>query len=170
MYDYRFSDEAMTAWVLISQTRSAMYTAEERKLAKVGLTPEKLSLLWTLTNHAGPLTPAEIARLLFRASQTIAGLLARMEGEGLVRREPKSKGHPFTQVYITDKGGELLRSGSEAFLASTAKIMSALSAEELAQLQGLMRKVRQSALEELHIELKLPPGRAPGEVIPLQQQ
>jgi DNA-binding MarR family transcriptional regulator len=111
------------------------------------------------------LTPAEIARRLFRKSQTISGLLGRMEREGLIRRVPKQKGHPFTEVQITAKGEKRLRHGRAVLLATTEKCMSPLSAEEVEQLRSLLRKVRQQALKEQHEKLRPPPGYASGEAI-----
>ena len=96
MYDLEFSDSAMTTWTMLRQTWTAVNKMAEVKLAKVGLTPEKAAVLWLCRDYSGTLTPAEIARYLFRENQTIAGLLNRMESEGLVKRVPKRKGHPFT--------------------------------------------------------------------------
>jgi DNA-binding MarR family transcriptional regulator len=157
LYDYQISDAILAAWMLIAQTSYVTRKAEERKLLKVGLTPEKVALLRLAKTYQGILTPAEIARSLFRESQTIAGLLARMERDGLVTRVPKEKGHPFTEVKITAKGEELGRIGIEVASSLTTKLMSSLSAEELEQLQKLLRKIRQVALDELHMELLPPP-------------
>ena len=162
MYDHQLSDASLTTWLLIARTWSAMYKVEERKLAKVGLTPEQVDVLWLSRDYPIPLTPAEISRSLFRESQSIAGLLSRMEREGLVRRVPKRKGRPFTQVQLTAKGQELCPKGIETATNVVAKIMSCLSAEEHEQLQKLLRKLRQSALEELHLELLQPPSKAAG--------
>lgn len=162
MYDYQFSDAALTAWVVLSQTWTAMYKVGERRLAKLGLTPEKLDALRVCTEYAPPITPAEISRVVFRESQTIAGLLSRMETEGLITRVPKEKGHPFTEVKITAKGEELCRPGLEVSRSLVARIMSALSEEEIEQLLKLVRKLRQNALDELHLELLPPPQRAGG--------
>jgi len=76
-----------------------------------------------------------------------------MEKEGLIERVPKRKGHPFTEVKITAKGRELLIPSMERSSAIGTKIMGSLSAEELEQLQKLLRKIRQQALEELRIEV-----------------
>ena len=145
--------------MLFSQTWRAMYKAEERRLAKVGLTPEKLDVLWVSINYPIPLTPAEISRSLFRESQTIAALLSRMERDGLVKRVPKRKGKPYTDVIATAKGAELCGPAAEADASVATEIMSCLSAEELEQFQKLLRKIRQKALDELYIELLPVPQR-----------
>jgi len=160
LYDYKLPDAALTTWMLLARTWSAMYKVEERKLAKVGLTPEQVDVLRLARGYPIPLTPAEISRSLFRESQSVAGLLSRMEREGLVKRVLKRKGHPFTEVKMTAKGGQLCPRGIEAATTLIAKIMSSLSEEELEQLQRLLRKLRQRALEELDIELLQPPSRA----------
>src|SRR4030043_1565170 len=105
----------MTTWALLRQTSIAVNKAAEIKLAKVGLTPEKAAVLWACRDYPGTITPAEIARLMFRENQTIAGLLNRMEKEGLVSRVPKRKGHPFTEVKMTPKGEKLCEQGIEVF-------------------------------------------------------
>ena len=158
MYDYQFADDAFAVWVLIHQTWRAMRKSEERLLAKTGLTPEKNELLWVASDHPSPLIPAQISRALFRESQTVAGLLTRMEREGLVTRVPQRKGRPFTEVKMTAKGQELRNQAKESDLAHISKIMSCLSAEEVKQLTQLLRKIRQNALDELRIELLPPPS------------
>lgn len=163
MYDYQFPDTAFALWALIRHTRDALYKVVERELAKVGLTPEKINALGACKQYHGPLTPAEISRFLFRESATVAGLLARMEKEGLVVRVPKRKGKPFTEVKITAKGEELHRAGVEVLAAFVPKIVSCLSPEEVDQLHKLLRTLRQRALDEAGIELKpLPSQFRPG--------
>lgn len=152
-YDYQFADPLLTTWLLLEQTWAAVYKAGERNLAKVGVTPEKAHLLWVCHHYRGLMTPAELSRLLFRENQSISGLLDRMEKEGLIERVPKRKGRPFTEVKITAKGKELLSPSMERSSAIGKKLMGSLSAEELEQLQKLLRKIRQVALEELRIEL-----------------
>jgi MarR family transcriptional regulator for hemolysin len=164
VYDYQFPDSYQTAFVQLRQTSSAIYKLAERKLAKIGLTPIKVYVLWLCREYDGPLTPAEISRSLFRESQTIAGLLARMEKEGLVRRIPKRKGHPFTEVQITEKGKEAWYKGVKVAMAVAEDTMSPLPAEELEQLGELLRKLRQKALGELREELMPQPDWAYGRV------
>ena len=162
MYDFQLDDPALATWVLLARTRAALYKVEERKIAKMGLTPEQVHVLWLCNGYPIPLTPAEISRAMFRESQTIAGLISRMEKEGLVMRVPKRKGHPFTEVKITARGEEVRGPGVETTTTLIARIMSCLSVEEHEQLQRLLRKLRQSALEELHLELLQPPSKAGG--------
>ena len=164
MYDYQIPDARLAAWSLLFQAFYAAHKAEERRLykAKVGLTHEKLIVLYLATNYEGLLTPAEISRSLFRESQTIAALLSRMERDGLVKRVPKRKGKPYTEVKATAKGKELCGPAVEVAISFAMELMSCLSAEELEQLLKLLRKIRQKALDQLYIELLPPPQGATG--------
>jgi len=98
MYDFQFSDSAFATHKLLRQAWIAVSKAMEYRLAKVGLTPEKLAILWACRDYPGTLTPSELARLLFREAQTIVGALNRMEREGLIKRIPKRKGKPLSEA------------------------------------------------------------------------
>lgn len=161
MYDFEFEETAMGTWAMLRQTWIAVNKAAEVKLAKVGLTPEKAAVLWACRDYEGTLTPAEIARLVFRENQTIAGLLNRMEKEGLVTRVPKRKGHPFTEVKITSKGEKLAGPGVEIYKGLIKGLASGLSVDEQKQLQKLLRVLRQKMLDDMHMELDKPPKAFP---------
>jgi DNA-binding MarR family transcriptional regulator len=165
MYDFRFEDEALTTWTTLRQTWIAVNKVAELKLAKVKLTPEKAAVLWACRDYPGTLIPAEIARLMFRENQTIAGLLNRMEKEGLVRRVPKRKGHPFTEVKITDKGRKVCDPGVEILKTTITKSMACLSHEQQEQLRKILGVLREKMLQDMHVEPRKPAGYGPGEPI-----
>jgi DNA-binding MarR family transcriptional regulator len=165
MYDFEFTETAMGTWAVLRQTWIAVNKAAEVKLAKVGLTPEKAAVLWACREYPGTLTPAEIARLVFRENQTIAGLLNRMEKEGLVTRVPKRKGHPFTEVKLTPKGEKLSGPGIEILSALIKGLVADMPVEEQKQLQKSLRKLRQKMMDEMHMELDKGPQAFVGKPI-----
>ncbi|MBE0480601.1 MAG: winged helix DNA-binding protein [Dehalococcoidia bacterium] len=167
MYDFHYAETAMTTWAVLRQTWTAVNKVAEVKLAKVGLTPEKAAVLWACRDYMGTLTPAEISRLVFRENQTIAGLLNRMEKEGLVKRIPKRKGRPFTEVKITEKGRKLTDPGIEVLKKVIRGLVADVSPEEQEVLQATLRKLRNRMLDELHMEIKKPPAYDPEKPIPL---
>lgn len=168
MYDFEFQETAMGTWALLRQTWIAVNKVAEFKLAKVGLTPEKAAVLWACRDYPGTLTPAEIARLVFRENQTIAGLLNRMEKEGLVTRVPKRKGHPFTEVKMTPKGEKLCGPGVEILKGLIKGLVADIPVEEQKQLQKTLKKMRQKMLDELHMELDKTPPAYGGKPIPVK--
>ena len=158
MYDYKFAGISLTAWAQLRHAWIAMNKVAETRLLEVDSTPESVGLLWACRDYPGPLHPAEIARLVFRAPHTVAGMLNRMEKEGLIVRIPKEPGHPFTEVKLTAKGEEACSPRIEILKDVIAELMSVLSEEELEQLLELTRPLQKKALEMLHMKLKRSPG------------
>ena len=167
MYDFEFPIPAFTTFTMIRQAWIAMNKACETELGKVSLTPEMTAVLWLCRDYPGTLIPAEIARMLFRENQTIAGLLNRMEKDGLVQRVPKRKGHPFTEVKITTKGKELCDKAVPKLQALITDFGADLSLEQHKHLQNLTKKMRDRALQRLYIEPGAPSDLAPG-VVPVK--
>ena len=152
MYDLEFTETAMGTWTVLRQTWIAVNRAAEYKLAKVGLTPEKVAVLWACREYPATVTPAELARLVSRENQTLAGLLNRMEAEGLIMRVPKRKGHPFTEVKLTPKGEKLAGPGIEIISALIKRLVADMPEEEQKQLQKSLKKLRQKMMDEMHME------------------
>ena len=167
VYDLEFSDQALTTYTLVRQAWLAMNRYAEAKLAKAGVTPETFLVLWTCRDYPGPLIPAEIARIAHRENQTIAGLLNRMEKEGLVQRVPKRKGHPFTEVKITDKGKKLLDGALPVFKSIVRDLISDMPAQKQKECQEWHRALRDKALDKLHLSAETPPERVTGKPITL---
>jgi len=163
MYDYKFGGTSLTAWAQLRHTWFAMNKVAETRLLDVESTPETVGVLWACRDYPGPLHPAEIARLVFRAPHTVVGMLNRMEKEGLVVRIPKEPGHPFTEVKLTAKGEEACAPSIDILKEVIAETMSVLSEEELEQLLNLTRVLLLKSLDMLHMKLKPSPG-APEEV------
>lgn len=73
---------------LIYQIRTLQSWWEEREMGKVGLTPEKVTLL-DLCAHGG--STASMSRALCRRPQSLTGAIDRLVRDGLVKRDPKIK-------------------------------------------------------------------------------
>jgi DNA-binding MarR family transcriptional regulator len=158
MYDYEFAAESLTAFAQLRHTWFAINKVIELKLLEVDSTPESIAVLWACRDYPGPLHPAEIARLVFRAPHTVAAMLNRMEKEGLIIRVRKRQGHPFTEVKLTAKGRKACSPRIAVLKDVIAELMSAMSDKELAQLVELTKPLQMKALEMLHTKLKPSPG------------
>jgi DNA-binding MarR family transcriptional regulator len=168
MYDYKFSGASLTVWAQLRHTWIAMNKVAETRLGEIGATPESIAILWACRDFPGPLRPAEIARLVFRAPHTIAGLLKRMEKEGLVIRIPKKPGHPYTEVKLTAKGKKACAPAIEILKDVIAETMSVMSEEELEKLGELIRPLQLRALEMLNMNLKQSPGNPEAITMPVK--
>jgi len=168
MYDYKFAGASLTSWAQLRHTWIAMNKVAETRLGEIGATPESIAILWACRDFPGPLRPAEIARLVFRAPHTIAGLLKRMEKEGLVIRIPKKPGHPYTEVKLTPKGKKACAPAIEILKDVIAETMSVMSEEELEKLGELIRPLQLRALEMLNTSLKQSPGNPEAITMPVK--
>lgn len=167
MYDMDFEDPAMTTWALLRQTWIVVNKVAEARLARIGLTPEKAAVLWACRDYPGVLTPAEISRLVFREAQSIAGLLNRMEKEGLVKRIPKRKGRPYTEIKLTPKGEKLCGPAVDVMKGLVHGLTSDMSDEKRQEFHNALQSIRQKMFDQLHMEVGQPPVFKPGRLIPL---
>ncbi len=168
MYDLKLSDMTLTTWTLLRQTWSVMDKAAEMRLAKVKLTPEKVAVLWICRDYPGLLTTAEIARFLSRQSQSVTGLLNRMEEEGLVTRAPKRKGRPFTEIKLTEKGEKACTVGVAVVKALVAETAPVLTRDERQRLHGYLEALRRQMVDSMHLELNEPPDLPARDPIPVR--
>jgi len=168
VYDFEFSDEALTTYTALRQAWLAVNRLAEARLGKIGLTPETLAVLWAARDYPGTLIPAEIARMTHRENQTIAGLLNRMEKSGLLMRIPKRKGKPFTDVKLTDKGRKLCDEGVPILKSMVSDLLSRMPVKKQKECQEWHRGLRNKALDKLFLEVGPAKVGAPGKPIPVK--
>lgn len=154
-YDSQFYNSAFAIHTLLNQASHAVTRAMEYQLAEMGLSPEKLAVLWICRDYPGTLTITELSRLVFRKQQTVTGLINRMENEGLIKRIPKRRGHPFTEILLTAKGEETIGLALPVHKALIEESAFDFSAEQREHLQKSLRALRDRALERLPIKPKL---------------
>jgi DNA-binding MarR family transcriptional regulator len=102
-----------------------------REDAAVGVSPARLSALSVLV-FAGPKTVSELAAMERVKVPTMSRLVAAMEGEGLVRRDPHGSDARAVVLSATAKGRRVLDRGRELRLSLLERLLSAASARELA--------------------------------------
>ena len=72
-----------------------------------GITALQYTALTVLERHDG-LTTAKLARDSFVTAQTMADMVATLEGRGLIRRERNPGNRRELHIYLTDEGAALL--------------------------------------------------------------
>ena len=102
-----------------------------REDAAVGVSPARLSALSVLV-FAGPKTVSELAAMERVKVPTMSRLVAAMEGEGLVRRDPHGTDARAVVLSATAKGRRVLDRGRELRLSLLERLLSSASARELA--------------------------------------
>ncbi|MDF1596820.1 MAG: MarR family transcriptional regulator [Acidimicrobiia bacterium] len=107
------------------------------------LTPSQRSVLATL-DRRGPLRMGELASIEGVSRPSITGIIGRLEGSGLVTREPSPEDARSTIVRLTAPAREILDTTSRRRSAFLAKRMTHLSDEEvgtLAKVAVLLDKI-----------------------------
>jgi len=82
----------MAEWISIYQTYNAIFKLTELALLPHGLSLPQLHLLSVLQGGGGILTTGEVGREMVKASQTITGLVDRLEVQGFVERPAQDVG------------------------------------------------------------------------------
>jgi DNA-binding MarR family transcriptional regulator len=149
------ADQDFELWSLLHQARDTIARARENELRQADISMIKAAVLFFVKSLDGPVTPAEISRVLFREPHTISGLLDRMEAQGLVRRVRDLQRRNLVRIEVTEKGEEFYRRSREK-RRIIGKIMSCLTQEERDQLRRSLMKLRNRALKELGVKYRLP--------------
>lgn len=153
MYDWELDDDALRAWVRLRQASDAMDRVLETRLGKHDATLAQIDVLSILSASKGPLTPGEIAGYTFRQQHSASAQLSRMQRAGLVKKTRSKKDQRVVKIRMQAKGEELLNQTRGAGLGQAQGLLkSCLSAQEVKQLDALLKKVRDQALKELGIK------------------
>jgi DNA-binding MarR family transcriptional regulator len=139
----------MAEWTTIYQAYNAIFKLTELALLPHGLSLPQLHLLCVLKKGGGLLTTGEIGRAMVKASQTITGLVDRLEEPGLVERVFDRRDRRKTWVRMTEKGERKL---AEAFPVGNRlgeELSSVLTDQELKDLQAELEKLRSAAMDRL---------------------
>ena len=127
--DYRGPDGRIG--YLLRQTIHAFHTAMERGLRSYGLTSPQYGALYVLSQEPG-LSAADLARAMGTTAQAANLLVAAMEREGLLRRQPHPTHGRILELYATDEGIRRLGTAQPFMEKLEAQITGDLAADEVA--------------------------------------
>jgi DNA-binding MarR family transcriptional regulator len=139
----------MAEWVSLSQPYNAMFKLTELALLPHNLSLPQLHLLSVLKERGGILTTGEVGRAMVKATQTITGLVDRLEVQDLVERKFDRSDRRKTWVRLTAKGQRKLEEAVPVANRLAEEIFSVLTDEELRELQAKTAKLRTAAMEKL---------------------
>ena len=146
----------MAEWISIYQTYNAIFKLTELALLPHGLSLPQLHLLSVLQGGGGILTTGEVGREMVKASQTITGLVDRLEVQGFVERQFDRRDRRKTWVRITDSGSRKLLESMPVAARIAEELSTVLTDRELAELQAKIQKLREAAMDRLHKALARP--------------
>ena len=143
------SARGVAQWIVIYQTYNAIFKVAELALLSQRLSLPQLHLLGVLKKEGGILTTGDIGQAMVKASQTITGLVDRLEEPGLVERVFDKKDRRKVWVRLTEKGERKLAEALPVAARLAEELSSALTDEELQDLQAKAEKLRDAAMDRL---------------------
>ena len=140
-------NRGMSQWVALYKAYNAIFKLSELTLLPHRLSLPQIYLLSVLKNGGGILTTGEIGRAMVKASQTITGLVDRLEEpEGFVERVFDRSDRRKTWVRLTDKGEKKLQDAFPVATKLAEELFSTLSDQELEALQAAVEKLHGAAM------------------------
>ncbi|MGN0071695.1 MAG: MarR family winged helix-turn-helix transcriptional regulator [Atopobiaceae bacterium] len=139
-------DESHTAPA--ARLTRAMGVIETRNLSSApNVSHGEIGVLGYLVSHGGAAAPSDLAEALNVTASRIANTLKALQKKGYIVRDINPQDRRGVIVSITDAGKAYGEANYQETVANTAHLLSALSAEEQAELARLAEKIA-SSLEE----------------------
>jgi DNA-binding MarR family transcriptional regulator len=116
---------------------------QETVFDRFGLNRGEVGALSALRISGPPhrLSPTRLARGLMLSSAGVTSRIDRLERRGLVRRLPDPDDRRGVIVELTDQGLEVVDAAVAALTISDRQLLERLDAQEIAQLEGILRKL-----------------------------
>lgn len=139
-------DKQYELWLLLSQTRSAIFRARQKYIGQY-LHPNQTIALCIIWSNNGMATPALISRILFLERHSVSELITRMEANGLVTKTRDETKKNVVRISITEKGRKI---GYEAIqIDFIKKIISVLKTDQQEQMRIALSQLLKAAQQEL---------------------
>jgi DNA-binding MarR family transcriptional regulator len=148
-----FLDELYSLWLLLSQTRAAVFKARHKRVGQYVHFNQAAALV-SIWGHNGQATPAILSRHLFLEPHSVSELIIRMEKKGLVTKRRDKERENIVRISITEKGREFCSRTVQADFIR--QVMSSLSEEQREQLWKCLSILFNEALKELGMEAEPP--------------
>jgi len=136
-------------WVTLYQAHNAVFKVAELALLPHNLSLPQLHLLAILKKADGLVTTGEIGQAMVKASQTITGLVDRLEEPGLVERVFDRSDRRKVWVRMTGKGEQKFAEAYPVANRLAEELSAVLTDQELQDLQAKLGKLRGAAMDRL---------------------
>lgn len=123
----------------LKRVQHALRGRMDEALRGMGLTTPQYAALSALEEEPG-LSGAELARRSFVTPQTMNGVLANLEGSGLIERRSHPVHGRVLQAYLTSSGEESVSGAHEVVGEVEKRMLSGLDSDERILLTGMLRR------------------------------
>jgi DNA-binding MarR family transcriptional regulator len=149
------ADKDYTLVTQIMQVADIFVKVRERELLPQNLSATSAAILFLVEAMGKDVTPARISRMLLREPHSIAGILMRMEKQGLLKRTKNMERKNLIRITLTAKGENALKQAMKK--EGTMHVLSRLSAEQQRQLKATLTALKEAGMKELHLNPKALP-------------
>ncbi len=129
---------------LVVRTARTMKKALDTKLSEYGLTTSQLTVLNALAKEDG-LSLSVVGKRVYLDKPAITGLADRLEKDNFVERRRTSTDRRVIQLFLTDKGSNLLQELDEIATKVDQQLVSVLAPEELTEFRNLLNCIWEGA-------------------------
>ena len=151
-----FMDPALMPWALVSELYWMSYKLLERRLYELGVSASQARVLMVLHYSTHPIKPSAIATLLFQETQSITGILHRVEARDWVRRLPDPNDRRAVGLELTDTGRKLTAEIVQISQGLYDELFAeALTPAERRQVEAGLRRVRALGFKLPETDFKL---------------
>ncbi len=119
---------------VLKRAQHALRASMDVQLSPLGLTTAQYNLLSAVALEPG-ISNAALARMAFVTAQSMQGIVANMEKQGLLRRVPHPAHGRIRQSELTREGAELLSKAHKLLIGIEEKLTEGLSQDEIEALR-----------------------------------
>ena len=150
MIEIEHEDAYINTFILFVQTAQAVLKSADAFLyRKANLSVIKLIVLQVLEKHNGVMTPSEIAEWTQTERHNITALVQRMKRDGLITAERSTKDKRTVNIYLTDKGRDVLKQTQPVAREVKDLIMATISEDDAVKMAEKLKVLRKNAFDVL---------------------
>jgi DNA-binding MarR family transcriptional regulator len=142
----------MVAWTLLYQTYTAIFKTMERALLPLGVSPPQAFALAAIKLTPEPMTPGRLAGLLAQETQSLTGLVDRMEAQGWVQRMRDLPDRRTIRLALTPAGEAKLNEVMPLNARAAEEVFAGITAARLADLSRILDAMRPVVLERIGLD------------------
>jgi DNA-binding MarR family transcriptional regulator len=142
----------MAAWTLLYQTYTAIFKTMERALLPLGISPPQAFALAAIRFSEEPMTPGRLAGLLAQETQSLTGLVDRMEAQGWVARMRDLPDRRTIRLALTPAGEAKLDEVMPYNDKAADEVFVGLTPDRLAELSRILEEMRPAVLGQIGLD------------------
>ncbi|MEJ2738558.1 MAG: MarR family transcriptional regulator [Dehalococcoidia bacterium] len=139
-------------WIVLHQVCNLMLKCEEIASSEAGLSREKYDVLMAIKFYnvveETEVIETNLARVLYRSTNSISTIIDRMEAEGLIKKLRDLPDRRVIRLIVTPKAEKMLKKAAKPHMELIKRLCSVYTVKELQSSIELMEKFKQKATDE----------------------